>query len=57
MADGARDHPRASRQPREIAPALEQASGNFDKLSTLTAQRVVRFWQASHNPDGLTIVR
>jgi uncharacterized protein (DUF2336 family) len=38
-------------------PALDQASENFDKLSTLTAQRVVRFWQASNNPDGLTIVR
>lgn len=26
--------------------ALEQASGNFDRLSLETAQRVVRFWQA-----------
>jgi len=31
------------------APALDQASANFDKLSALTAQRVARFWQASNN--------
>lgn len=34
------------------APALDQASVNFDKLSALTAQRVVLFWQAGHNPSG-----
>jgi uncharacterized protein (DUF2336 family) len=33
------------------APALDQASANFDKLSALTAQRVARFWQASPNPS------
>jgi uncharacterized protein (DUF2336 family) len=31
-------------------PALEEAYGNFDKLSASTAQRVVRFWQASQTP-------
>ena len=39
------------------APALDQASANFDKLSAMTAQRVVRFWQASTNPGGLSVVR
>lgn len=39
------------------APALDQASANFDKLSAMTAQRVVRFWQTSHYPGGLTVVR
>ncbi|MES1155385.1 MAG: DUF2336 domain-containing protein, partial [Pseudorhodoplanes sp.] len=34
------------------APSLEQASANFDKLSPSTAQRVVRFWQASDHPTG-----
>jgi uncharacterized protein (DUF2336 family) len=33
------------------APALDEASANFDKLSALTAQRVARFWQASPNPS------
>ena len=31
-------------------PALESAFANFDKLSTSTAQRVVRFWQAGQAP-------
>lgn len=31
-------------------PALEAAYANFDKLSASTAQRVIRFWQASHTP-------
>ncbi|MBZ0146127.1 MAG: DUF2336 domain-containing protein [Pseudorhodoplanes sp.] len=30
------------------APALDQASANFDKLSALTAQRVARFWQTTN---------
>jgi uncharacterized protein (DUF2336 family) len=39
-------------------PALEQAAANFDKLSASTAQRVVRFWQAGHQPSGgLALVR
>jgi uncharacterized protein (DUF2336 family) len=39
-------------------PALEQASVNFDKLSASTAQRVVLFWQAGHQPSaGLGLVR
>jgi hypothetical protein len=27
------------------APTLDAASTNFDRLSTATAKRVVRFWQ------------
>lgn len=30
--------------------SLEAAYTNFDKLSSSTAQRVVRFWQASQTP-------
>jgi uncharacterized protein (DUF2336 family) len=34
-----------------VAPArIDEASFNFDRLSTSTAQRVVRFWQVT--PDG-----
>ncbi len=32
------------------APSLELAYSNFDKLSASTAQRVVRFWQATPAP-------
>jgi uncharacterized protein (DUF2336 family) len=32
------------------APTIDAASVNFDRLSTSTAQRVVRFWQVT--PDG-----
>jgi uncharacterized protein (DUF2336 family) len=33
--------------------ALDHAAGNFDRLSAMTAQRVVRFWQ--HGPDAATV--
>ncbi len=33
------------------APSIEAASANFDRLSTSTAKRVVRFWQVT--PDSL----
>jgi hypothetical protein len=33
------------------APSIDAASANFDRLSTSTAKRVVRFWQVT--PDSL----
>lgn len=35
------------------SPALEQASVNFDKLSSSTAKRVVRFWQLGQGQGQL----
>ena len=38
--------------------ALDEASANFEKLSSSTAKRVVRFWQAGHQSyGGLSVVR
>ena len=35
----------ASQRQGHVEPALEAAFVNFEKLSSSTAQRVVRFWQ------------